>query len=398
MTTSLFTSESVAIGHPDKVADQISDAILDACLAKDPNARVACETLVSSNLVVVAGEISINATIDYEKIVRETIKKIGYDRQEDAFHWQNCQVLLTLNRQSPDIARGVSEGQGLYREQGAGDQGMMFGYACTETKEYMPLPIQLSHKLTKELLNQRLFGKLAYLRPDGKAQVTVEYDKNLAPIRIHTVVISAQHDANVDYATVCLDLEEMARSILPKNLVDRHTIFYINPTGRFVIGGPQADCGLTGRKIIVDSYGGMGRHGGGAFSGKDPSKVDRSGAYMARYMAKNIVAAGLCSRCEVQLAYAIAVPHPISIKVETFGTSIIEEAAIARGLTRLFNMTPKGIIQTLNLKRPIYKATAFGGHFGREEEEFTWERTDRANALRTEVLGQATPAFLIVEA
>ncbi len=381
MTHFLFTSESVSIGHPDKIADQISDAILDACLAIDPNARVACETLVTRGLVVLAGEITTYAHIDYQDVVRKTIQDIGYDNPQLGFDFQSCGVMCSINKQSPDIAQGVNESQNSYKEQGAGDQGLMFGFACDETAEFMPLPIMLAHQIVRSLRLKRQRGILKYLRPDAKSQVTIEYDEQYHPLRLHTVVISTQHSKETDQATIIKDMKELVHQIVPASLIDNNTLFYINPTGRFVIGGPSGDCGLTGRKIIVDSYGGMGRHGGGAFSGKDPSKVDRSACYAARYIAKNIVAANLARRCEVQLSYAIGVPHPISIKVDTFGTGVISEDLLSHIIPLVFQLTPKGIIHMLDLKRPIYRQTAFEGHFGRNEANFTWEKTDRVQAL-----------------
>jgi S-adenosylmethionine synthetase len=386
----LFTSESVAPGHPDKIADQISDAILDACLQEDPHSKVACETLVSSGLVVVAGEITTKAHVNYQEIIRQTIADIGYDDSALGFDYRSCGILLSINKQSPDIAQGVNEGEGLFKEQGAGDQGLMFGYACDETAELMPLPIMLAHRLVHELKRLRTSGKLPYLRPDAKTQVTIEYNENHVPQRLHTVVISTQHSPEVDYETICKDMKELVHHIVPPHFIDENTLFYINPTGRFVIGGPMGDCGLTGRKIIVDSYGGMGRHGGGAFSGKDPSKVDRSAAYAARYVAKNIVAAKLAKRCEVQISYAIGVPYPVSIKIDTFGTGTVKEELLSQIIPSIFNLSPKGIIEMLNLKRPIYQKTAAGGHFGRNEKEFTWERTDKVQALLDAVNPETT--------
>lgn len=381
MTHFLFTSESVSAGHPDKIADQISDAILDACLSHDPNARVACETLVCHGLVILAGEITTYATIDYQDIVRRTIKEIGYDDPHLGFDFQSCGIMCSINKQSLDIAQGVNEAQNPYKEQGAGDQGIMFGFACDETPELMPLPIMIAHQIVRHLRFKRQKGILKYLRPDAKSQVTIEYDENHEPVRLHTVVISTQHSKDVDQSTIMDDMKELVRQIVPASLIDENTLFYINPTGRFVIGGPAGDCGLTGRKIIVDTYGGMGRHGGGAFSGKDPSKVDRSASYAARYIAKNIVAARLAKRCEVQLSYAIGVPYPISIKVDTFGTGIIHEDLLSHIISLVFQLTPKGIIQMLDLKRPIYRQTAFEGHFGRDDPNFTWEKTDKVQAL-----------------
>lgn len=377
----LFTSESVAQGHPDKIADQISDAILDACLREDPNSKVACETLVSSGLVVVAGEITTKAHLNYQDIIRKTISDIGYGDSALGFDFRSCGILLSINKQSADIAQGVNEGEGLFKEQGAGDQGLMFGYACDETPELMPMPIMLAHRIVHELRRLRVGGALPYLRPDAKSQVTIEYDEDHNPLRLHTVVISTQHSEDADHETISNDMKELVRHVIPAEFIDENTLFYINPTGRFVIGGPVSDCGLTGRKIIVDTYGGMGRHGGGAFSGKDPSKVDRSAAYAARYVAKNIVAAKLARRCEVQLSYAIGVPYPISIKVDTFGTSSVKEDLLSHIIPQVFDLSPKGIVEMLDLKRPIYGKTAFGGHFGRSDADFTWEKTDKVQAL-----------------
>jgi S-adenosylmethionine synthetase len=388
MSHFLFTSESVSIGHPDKIADQISDAILDACLTDDRNSRVACETMVSRGLVFLAGEITTHASVDYQDIVRKTIQEIGYDDPALGFDYQSCGVLIAINKQSPDIAQGVNEELNPFKEQGAGDQGIMFGYASDETAEYMPLPIMLAHAIVRELRLKRQKGVLKYLRPDAKAQVTVEYDQNHQPVRIHTVVISTQHNKEIDQAVLFHDMTEIVRSLAPPHFIDENTLFYINPTGRFVIGGPAADCGLTGRKIIVDTYGGMAKHGGGAFSGKDPTKVDRSATYAARYVAKNIIAAKLAKRCEIQLSYAIGIPFPISIKVDTFGTGTVSEELLSHAIPLIFNLTPKGIIQMLDLKRPIYRHTAYEGHFGRNEENFSWEKTDRAlpllNAIKQE--------------
>lgn len=381
MSNFLFTSESVAQGHPDKIADQISDAILDACLDVDPNSKVACETLVSSGLVIVAGEITTKASPDYQQIVRDTIQEIGYNNSSLGFDYRSCGIMLTLNKQSPDIAQGVNEGEGLFKEQGAGDQGLMFGYACDETPELMPLPIMLAHRIVQELRRLRTSKELAYLKPDAKAQVTIEYNQHHIPQRLHTVVISTQHAEEISQKAIHDDMKSLVHRLAPSHFIDEKTLFYINPTGRFVIGGPVGDCGLTGRKIIVDTYGGMGRHGGGAFSGKDPSKVDRSACYAARYVAKNIVAAKLAKRCEIQISYAIGVPYPISIKVDTFGTSTVKEDLLNHYIPLIFDLSPKGIIEMLDLRRPIYKQTAFGGHFGRQEEDFTWERTDRVNLL-----------------
>lgn len=371
----LFTSESVTEGHPDKIADQISDAVLDATLTEDPTARVACETLVTTGLVVIAGEITTSAHVDYARVARETISDIGYTRAKYGFDCDTCSVLSALDRQSPDIAMGVDTG-------GAGDQGLMFGFACNETPELMPLPIQLAHMLARRLSEARKTGELPYLRPDGKSQVTIEY-RDGRPFRASAIVISSQHDQNVTNEQLRAEIEEkVIRQTVSTELLDKDTKLHINPTGRFVTGGPQGDAGLTGRKIIVDTYGGYAPHGGGAFSGKDPTKVDRSAAYMARYVAKNIVAAGLADRCLVQLAYAIGVADPVSVMVDTKGTSRISENALAELVRKNFNLTPLGIIEELNLRRPIYRATASYGHFGREEEGFTWEKTDKAEALR----------------
>ncbi len=387
MGTYIFTSESVTEGHPDKIADQVSDAILDALLAEDPRSRVACETLIKTGYVNLAGEISTTAQINYADVVRKTIREIGYDDSKKGFDADTCGVLMALDRQSDDIAMGVDEGRGDHAEQGAGDQGLMFGYACDETPELMPLPILLSHKLTARLAEVRKNGTLPFLRPDGKSQVSVEYIDG-KPNRITAVVISSQHDEVYNGAELSNEAlrsgirREVVDAIIPSELIDEETTFHINPTGKFVIGGPQGDCGLTGRKIIVDTYGGMGRHGGGAFSGKDPSKVDRSAAYMARYVAKNVVAAGLASRAEVQLAYAIGVADPVSVYVETFGTAKIAEEKISELVRMHFPLKPRGIIEHLQLLRPIFKKTAAYGHFGREEPEFIWEKTDKAAALR----------------
>ncbi len=382
MTDFLFTSESVSEGHPDKVADQISDAILDAILTQDKNARVACETLVTTGMAMIAGEITTTAKVDYPDVVRQTIKEIGYNDASIGFDWETCAVLVSLDRQSPDISQGVTEGEGLYREQGAGDQGLMFGYACNETPELMPMPITLAHRLTKRVSDIRKSGLVSFLRPDSKSQVSIEYI-NDKPIRVDSVVISTQHSPEVAYETIKeAMIEEVIRHEIPADLLDEKTKYFINPTGRFVVGGPQGDCGLTGRKIIVDTYGGQGSHGGGAFSGKDPSKVDRSASYMARYIAKNIVAAGLADKCEVQLAYAIGVADPVSVMINAFGTGVIPSGDIARITQEEFDMRPRAIIETLDLLRPIYRQTAAYGHFGRELPDFTWERTDRIASLR----------------
>jgi S-adenosylmethionine synthetase len=372
----LFTSESVTEGHPDKIADQISDAILDACLEQDPFSRVACETLTATGLVVIAGEITTKAYVDFQSLVRGVVQSIGYDNALYGFDSNTCAVISSINKQSGDIAMGVDTG-------GAGDQGMMFGYATDENPELMPTAIALAHKLTRRLTAVRKSGQLPYLRPDGKSQVTVEYDENHNPVRIDAVVISTQHAESVSTAELrAAILKDVIQVTLPANLLDADTKYHINPTGRFVIGGPMGDSGLTGRKIIVDTYGGMGRHGGGAFSGKDPTKVDRSGAYMARYIAKNIVAAGLAKRCEVQLAYAIGVAEPVSVLVDTFGTGVVPAATLQKLVRANFKLTPAGIIESLNLRRPIYRQTASYGHFGRNEPDFTWEATDKAQSLR----------------
>ncbi len=379
-----FTSESVSEGHPDKMADQISDAVLDAMIAQDPMSRVACETLISTGMCVVAGEVTTHAHIDIPQIVRNTIKEIGYTKAEYGFDYEHCAVMVSLGKQSADISQGVSEGQGLHQEAGAGDQGMMFGYACNETPELMPLPIMMAHQLVKKLAELRKTGQLPYLRPDSKSQVTVAY-QNWKPVGVTAVVLSTQHDEDVAYETIRKDLiEKVINVIIPANmlkmLTDEH--IHINPTGRFVIGGPHGDCGLTGRKIIVDTYGGMARHGGGAFSGKDPTKVDRSAAYMARYVAKNIVAAGLADRCEIQVAYAIGVAKPLSVYINTFDTAKINEEKIAELVTTHFDLTPKGIIEKLDLRKPIYQKTAAYGHFGQEGSTFSWEKTDKAALLQ----------------
>ena len=371
----LFTSESVTEGHPDKIADQVSDAILDACLEQDPYSRVAAETLTATGLVVIAGEITTKAYVDFQSLVRGVVASIGYDNALYGFDSNTCAVISTINKQSGDIAQGVDTG-------GAGDQGMMFGYASNETPELKPAPISLAHKLCRQLTAVRKSGKLPYLRPDGKSQVTVEYDENGKPARIDAVVISSQHSESVSNEELHADiLKYVIQAVLPAEWLDEHTKYHINPTGRFVIGGPMGDTGLTGRKIIVDTYGGAGRHGGGAFSGKDPTKVDRSAAYMARYIAKNIVAAGLADRAEVQLAYAIGVADPVSVRIDTFGTGKVGEAKLTELVRANFSLKPKGIIESLNLRRPIYQKTAAYGHFGRTEPEFTWEATDKAAAL-----------------
>ena len=378
----LFTSESVTMGHPDKVSDCISDAILDAMLEQDPQSRVACETLVTTGLVVVAGEVTSKAYVDIPGVVRETIRKIGYTDPSIGFDHANCAVMVTLDSQSPDISQGVTKGKGLHKEQGAGDQGLMFGYATKETATRMPMPIHLAHALTTRLERVRQTNKLPWLRPDGKSQVTVEYHNN-KPKRIHTVVISTQHTEEISFKKLKKEIiDKVIKPSLPKALVDKKTIMHVNPTGRFVVGGPKGDCGLTGRKIIVDTYGGRGSHGGGAFSGKDPSKVDRTASYMARYIAKNVVEADLAEACEVQLSYAIGVADPTSVLVDTEQTAKISEDKIAEIVRKVFPLTPQGMIRHLNLLRPIYSDTAHGGHFGRKGEGFTWEKTDMVGKLR----------------
>ncbi len=382
----LFTSESVTEGHPDKIADQISDAVLDEVMKQDPKGRVACETLVTTGLAVVAGEITTSAHIDYDQLVRDTIRGVGYDRAKYGYDGETCAVMCTVKRQSPDIAMGVDTG-------GAGDQGLMFGFACDETEELMPMPIQLSHRLTQKLSEVRKTGKVDFLRPDGKSQVTIEY-RNGRPVRVDAVVISTQHSdsvSNENLRSAIMDL--VIKPVVPAAMLDKNTKYHINPTGRFVIGGPMGDAGLTGRKIIVDTYGGYSRHGGGAFSGKDPSKVDRSACYMARYIAKNVVAAGLATKAEVQLAYAIGVADPVSVMVDSFGTATVDEEKLTQLVRENFKLTPKGIIETLDLRRPVYKPTAAYGHFGRSGSGFTWENTDKADALRKAAgLGAAATA------
>ena len=379
----LFTSESVTEGHPDKIADQISDAILDACIEKDPYSRVACETLLTTGLAFIAGEITTKAYVDFPSIVRGTVTAVGYTDAGFGFDSQTCSVISSIHEQSPDIAMGVDPG-------GAGDQGMMFGYASNENEDFMPTPISLAHKLTRRLSEVRKNGSLDFLRPDGKSQVTVEYDANHKPVRVDAVVVSTQHCETVDNRRLRAEvLEQVIQQAIPEHLLDADTKYHINPTGRFVVGGPMGDTGLTGRKIIVDTYGGMGRHGGGAFSGKDPTKVDRSACYMARYIAKNLVAAGLADRCEVQLAYAIGVADPVSVLVDTFGTGKLPQTQIENLVREHFKLTPKGIIESLNLRRPIYKKTAAYGHFGRKESEFTWEATDKAAALKGAASGKS---------
>src|SRR5579885_1384185 len=377
----LFSSESVTEGHPDKVADQVSDAVLDAYPKQDPMSRVACETLVTTGMAVIAGEITSKGVIDYQTVARETIRGIGYTDPEFGFDANSCAVLVTVGRQSPDISQGVTPGEGLFPDQGAGDQGLMFGYATDETPEFMPMPILYSHKLTQKLAEVRKSKKVDFFRPDGKSQVTIEYQDG-KPKRVHTVVISTQHDPSVSYEKLkAAVIEEVVKKSLPASMLDAKTEYFINPTGRFVIGGPHGDCGLTGRKIIVDTYGGWGRHGGGAFSGKDPSKVDRSACYMARYVAKNIVAAKLAKRCEVQIAYAIGYPEPISFMVDTFGTGAVTDEKLAEVARKVWDLRPAGIIKALNLLRPIYQKTASYGHFGRADADFTWEKTDKVAEL-----------------
>jgi len=380
----VFTSESVSEGHPDKMCDQISDGILDALLQEDPNSRVACESLAKTGMVVVAGEITTQAKINYSQVVRNTVRRIGYTSSGMGFDADTCAVMIAIDKQSPDISQGVTEGEGLHKEQGAGDQGLMFGLACDETAELMPLPIMLAHQLVEHLAAERRTGKYPFLRPDAKSQVTVQY-RDGKPVRVDAVVISTQHSEDVPYETLRdMVISQVIKKVVPEQYLDQHTVFHVNPTGRFVTGGPLGDCGLTGRKIIVDTYGGFGRHGGGAFSGKDPSKVDRSAAYMARYVAKNVVAAGLARKCEVQLAYAIGVAKPLSVLIDTFDTGEVSDELISKLVREHFELTPRSIIDTLDLKRPIYERTAAYGHFGRKPENgfFSWERTDKADDLR----------------
>jgi S-adenosylmethionine synthetase len=381
---SLFTSESVSMGHPDKMCDQVSDAVLDAMLEQDPGSRVACETLTTTGLVVLAGEITTSAQVEIAPLVRQVVQEIGYTDSRLGFDAATCGVMVALGRQSPDISQGVTEGDGLHKEQGAGDQGMMFGFACDETPELMPAPIRLAHRIMER--HRMLFesGELEYLRPDAKSQVTIEYEGD-QPRRLPAVVVSTQHDPDVSYDQLRKDvIQEVIKPVLPEELLDDDTIFHVNPTGRFVVGGPMGDAGLTGRKIIVDTYGGMGRHGGGAFSGKDPTKVDRSAAYAARWVAKNIVKARLARRCEVQLAYAIGVAEPVSVRVDSFGTGSLDAPELERLVRKHFDLTPKGIIDSLGLRRPLYRATSYHGHFGREGEGFPWEETDKAEALASD--------------
>lgn len=378
----LFTSESVSEGHPDKVADQVSDAILDSILTHDKTARVACETMVTTGMVIIAGEITTTAWVDMPNIVRDMVQEIGYNSSDMGFDSQSCAVITSIDKQSADIAQGVNEGDGVDLDQGAGDQGLMFGYACTETKVLMPMPITYAHRLMKRQAEVRKAGRLPWLRPDAKSQVTIEYDAG-APKRVEALVISTQHDPTVDYEDLKEGvMEEIIKPVIPETMMDKDTKIFINPTGRFVIGGPVGDCGVTGRKIIVDTYGGRGSHGGGAFSGKDPSKVDRSSSYMGRYVAKNIVAAGIASEVEVQIAYAIGISKPVSINVNTFGTGKISDERVKLLIDEHFDLRPKAIIQHLDLLRPIYRKTAAYGHFGRERDEFTWEKTDKADILR----------------
>jgi len=378
----LFTSESVTEGHPDKLCDQVSDAVLDAYLTQDKNSRVACETLAATGVVMVAGEVTSKAFINIPDVVRQTIKEVGYAGSDMGFDWETCSVVTSVGKQSPDISQGVTEGEGLYKEQGAGDQGLMFGYACDETDVQMPMSILYAHRLVKALSDKRRNGKLPFLRPDGKSQVTVEYQDG-KPCRIDTVVVSSQHSPDVKYEVLKEGiLEEVVKKTIPSEYLDSKTKFFVNPTGRFVVGGPKGDTGLTGRKIIVDTYGGHGGHGGGAFSGKDPSKVDRSACYMARYIAKNIVASGLANRCLIQLAYAIGVADPVSIHIDDYGTAKVSLAKLEDAVREIFDLKPKGIIRTLDLLRPIYKKTASFGHFGRLEPEFTWEKTDKVKDLQ----------------
>src|SRR5215831_3765059 len=395
MARMLFTSESVSMGHPDKVADQISDAVLDACLAGDPESRVACETLVTTDFCVVAGEITTRSKVDFEAVARKAIRRIGYTNAEWGMDGATCKVDVRIHSQSPDISQGVTEGEGLHKEQGAGDQGLMFGFACDETPDLMPFPIHYAHRLMEKQAELRQKGVLPWLRPDAKSQLTVEYD-GFRPVRVHTVLISTQHAPEVAHETIHKEvIEKIVKPVIPAQYLDAKTIYHVNPTGRFVVGGPHGDCGLTGRKIIVDTYGGAAPHGGGAFSGKDPSKVDRSAAYAARYVAKNVVAAGLATKCLLQVSYAIGVARPTSVWVTTYGTGKVSDEKIAEVVQKHFDLRPKGIVQMLDLLRPIYERTAAYGHFGRDEPEFTWERTDKAQALAADAgvkKGAAVPA------
>ena len=387
MSQKLFTSESVTEGHPDKISDGISDAVLDALLMQDTKSRVACETLITTGMIVLAGEITTEARVDFSNVARDKVRRIGYTSSDMGFDADTCAVMVALDRQSPDISQGVTTGKGLFKEQGAGDQGMMFGYACNETRELMPAPIMYAHKLTEGLSKARRNKKLPFLRPDGKSQVSVVYE-NGKPVHIDTVVVSSQHSSDVSHKALKAGIiEEVVNKCLPKKLINKKTRVLVNPTGRFVVGGPQGDCGLTGRKIIVDTYGGMGRHGGGAFSGKDPSKVDRSAAYMARYVAKNIVAAKLATRCEVQLAYAIGYPEPVSVLVDSFGTGKVNDELLSQAVRKVFGLKPAEIVKQLQLLRPIYEGTSAYGHFGktRNLDFFTWEQTDKAEALQAAV-------------
>lgn len=386
MADYLFTSESVTEGHPDKVCDQISDGVLDECLRQDPHSRVACESLIKTGMAIIAGEITTRAYVDMAKVVRDVIKEVGYNDSAMGFDWQTCAVLTAIEPQSPDIAQGVNEGEGMFEQQGAGDQGLMFGYACNETSELMPMPITLAHGLTRRLAEARKSGEIDFLRPDGKSQVTINYVDG-KPTRVHTVVVSTQHKPEATHEQIRdAVIDEVIRKVIPGDLMDDETKLYINPTGRFVLGGPFADCGVTGRKIIVDTYGGMGAHGGGAFSGKDPSKVDRSGSYFARYVAKNLVASGVADRTEVQLAYAIGVAEPVSVLVNTFGTGKVDDEKLAAYVKDNFDARPAVMIKTLDLLRPIYQPTAAYGHFGRTEDGFSWEKTDRAEQIRSDLL------------
>jgi len=383
MQNYLFSSESVAKGHPDKVADQISDAILDAALAEDPFSRVACETMVAPGLVIAAGEITTAAQIDYHKVIRDTIQEIGYDDPLLGFDYRSCGILMAIGKQSSDIAKGVNENSALGKSLGAGDQGLMFGYATDETISLMPMPISLANSIVWELAHARASKEIPYLKPDAKTQVIVEYTQDHKPVRVHTVVLSTQHSEGITLDQIKSDMIALVKGCISEHLIDTRTIFHINPAGSFVLGGPYADCGLTGRKIIVDTYGGAGRHGGGAFSGKDPTKVDRSACYAARYIAKNIVAAKIAKKCEIQISYAIGLDRPLSLKVDTFDTSACTDSAIIKAIESTFDLSPAGIIEMLDLRRPIYLKTAFGGHFGRLDPDFTWEKTDRTHALLT---------------